>query len=89
MNIPDIGFKNAKNTKHDLHFFNFFKISDSGKINVIDNSALCDNDRSINEDDDEHDMQDDGVSQMSLYPNVASLDLHDNSFFNKCFQNKM
>ncbi len=66
-----------------------FLISDSGKINVIDNSALCDNDRSINEDDDEHDMQDDGVSQMSLYPNVVLSDYHENSFFNKRCDNKL
>jgi hypothetical protein len=35
----------------------------SGKINVIDNAALCDNDRSIgNDDDDDNDLHDDGVS---------------------------
>jgi hypothetical protein len=37
--------------------------TDSGKISVIDNSALCnDNDRSLDNDDDQ-DLQDDGVRQ--------------------------
>lgn len=49
--------------------FIFYPISshlDPGKVNVIDNSTLCDNvnDRSIgnDDDDDEHDLHDDGVS---------------------------
>ena len=40
--------------------------TDSGKISVIDNSTLCDNDRSLNEDDDDQDLHDDGVRDQSL-----------------------
>jgi hypothetical protein len=42
--------------------------SDSGKISVIDNATLCDNDRSLtnDDDDDDNDMHDDGVRGLVL-----------------------
>ena len=55
----------------------FSLCSGSGKINVIDNASLCDNDRSMgNDDDDDHDLHDDGVSGFDVLCREFLLELN-------------